>query len=53
MFCLINNICDNCTRCWKFTRSTSVEHCISKNISMNKNRIEHIIYIVKRMLFMQ
>ena len=43
-------ITDNCTCCWKFSCSTSVEHGITYSISMYKYRIVGIIDRCKRML---
>ena len=48
MLCFIHNICNYCTCSRKLTCSASVEHGISKNISVHKYCIKHIIYTVKR-----
>ena len=48
MFCGIHNITNYSTCCRQFTCTASIEHGISKHISMYKYCIKHIIYTVKR-----
>ena len=44
---LIHNITNYSTCCRQFTCTASIEHGISKHISMYKYCIKHIIYTVK------
>ena len=46
----INNIGYDSTGSRELSCSTSVEHCISKYITVYENAIEHTIYPTKRML---
>ena len=50
VLCAVYNIGNNGTCGREFSCSASVEHGISKNISMHKYCVKHIIYAVKRAL---